>query len=170
MIENRHLFRAVSAGGGIAAVVWFARALHAMAAHARKPEGRYWVLKGRRRDFYIHARPRCQRCTALCVFDSERAAREPLSTLSESRMFLDTLEFYGASMPSWVREEPLLPRVHEVSERELQRIIEATGVPYVALNPPAPGEKTRTFELWRAGSFLAEQACHSRTRAWGNAR
>jgi hypothetical protein len=165
VIRNGRPFRALSVGGGIAAVVWFARALHAMAARARRHEGRYWVLKGRRRDFYIHARLGCQRCAALCVFDSESAAREPLGALSEPQMFLATLEFYGASMPSWVREEPLLPRVCEVSERELREIIEATSVPYVALNPPPPAEKTKTFELWRAGSFLAERVCHPRTRA-----
>lgn len=165
MIRNGRPFRAASAGGSVNAVVWFARALHAVAARARGSEGRYWVLKGRRRDFYIHARLGCQRCAALCVFDSERAAREPLSTLSEPQMFLATLEFYGAFMPFWVREEPLLPRICEVSAKELQRIIEATGVPYVALNPPAPGEKVSTFELWRAGSFLTGQACHLRTRA-----
>jgi hypothetical protein len=165
VIGNGIPFRAVSAGGGIAAIVWFARALHAVAARVRGPEGRYWVLKGRRKDFYVHARLGCQRCAALCVFDSEGAAREPLSTLSEPRMFLDTLEFYGASMPSWVREESLLPRIQEVSARELGRIIEETGVSYVALNPPPPGEKAKTFELWRAGSFLREQACRPRTRA-----
>ncbi len=165
MIENRHLFRAASAGGGIAAVAWFARTLHAVATRTRRTERRYWVLKGRRRDFYVHARLGCQRCAALCVFDSEGTAREPLSTLSEPRMFLDTLEFYGASMPSWVREESLLPRIQEVSARELGRIIETTGVPYVALNPPPPGEKAKTFELWRAGSFLTEQACRTRSRA-----
>lgn len=165
MIENRRLFPTVSAGGGIAAVVWFVRALYATAARACRPEERYWVLKGQERDFYIHARLGCQRCAALCVFDSEGAAREPLGALSEPQMFLATLEFYGASMPSWVREELLLPRVCEVSERELRRIIEATGVSHVALNPPPPGEKAKTFELWRAGSFLAERACHPRTRA-----
>jgi hypothetical protein len=69
-------------------------------------------------------------------------------------MFLNTLEFYGTSMPSWVREQQLLPRIREVSAGELGRILEATGVPYVVLNPPPPGEKAKTFELWHAGSFL----------------
>ena len=164
MIENRHLFRAVSAGGGIAAVVWFARALYARAIQTRSPVERYWVLRGQKRDFYICARPGCHHCTALCVFDSERTAREPLNILSESYMFLNTLEFYGASLPSWAREEPLLPRIREVSARELGRIIETIGVPYVALNPPSPGEGVKTFELWHAESFLAKRGCHPRTR------
>jgi hypothetical protein len=72
-------------------------------------------------------------------------------------------------MPSWVREEPLLPRIREVSAKELQRIIEATGVPYVALNPPPPGESTKTFELWRAKSFLAGRGHDARTRTYGSA-
>ncbi len=144
MIENRHLFRAVSAKGGIAAVVWFARALYALAARARRPEERYWVLKGQSRDFYICARPGCHRCTALCVFDSERAAREPLRTLSEPRMFLDTLEFYGASMPSWVREERLLPQIREVSAGELGRIIEAIGVPWRSTLLPRKRRRRRS--------------------------
>jgi hypothetical protein len=111
VIDNRRPFRAASSAGGVAAIVCFARTLCALAAQARRPGERYWVLKGQRRDFYICARPGCHRCTALCVFDSERAARKPLSILDKPRMFLSTLEFYGASMPSWVREEPLLPRI-----------------------------------------------------------
>lgn len=164
-IDNKHLFRAISAGGGVAAVLWFATTLGAVAAKACRPREGYWVLRGQKRDGYICARPGCPRFTALCVFDSERAAREHLGGLSESQMFLDALEFYGASLPCWVREEPLLPRIREVSAGELGRIIQMSGVPYVALNPPPSGEQAKTFELWHAGSFLSSRRRDVRTRA-----
>jgi hypothetical protein len=168
MIDNRHLFQAVSAKGGVAAVVWCAQALYALAIQARRPEERYWVFRGQKRDFYICARPGCHRCTALCVFDSERAARESLRTLSEPRMFLSTLEFYGASMPSWVREERLLSQVSPLTGRPSSDsfpVLRATprlcGIQSAArggCEPPTPppecgggGSSVRTHRIFARG-------------------
>jgi len=169
MAEKRRPFRAASAGGGIAAVAWLAQAL-SRAARLRQQSRFYWVLKGQKRDFYICARPGCcHLCTALCVFDSEVLAREHLESLSEPQMFLDTLEFYGPSMPPWAHEELLLPRACVVSGEELQQIIEESGVPYVALNPPPASQGAKTFRLWHAKSFLAGRGHGARIQAQGDA-
>lgn len=117
---------------------------------------RYWVLKGAERDFYICAvAGRRDWRAALCVFDSRAAAEEHLSSLGEARMFLDTLERYGARVPFWMRREPLLPEVHEVSTRELRRISRSIGVEYVALDPPPAEERVETLKLLPSSSFAA---------------
>lgn len=51
----------------------------------------YWVLQGRKRDFFVCARFDNEHM-ALCVFDSEVGAERHLRGLSEPQMFLDTLE------------------------------------------------------------------------------
>ena len=68
---------------------------------------------------------------------------------------MSTLELYGSSMPACVRRGPLLPELHEVSGKELWKIIETIGVGYVTMNPPsaepsperAAEKKVKTFEL-----------------------
>jgi hypothetical protein len=120
-----------------------------------KTHDKYWVLKGCGRDFFVCATP-YEEYMALCVFDSEIAAERHLRGLSESQMFLDTLEWYGASVPSWVRRESLLPRVCEVSRRELWEIIETLHSVYVVVNPPLAWRKVETLELRPSQCFRAE--------------
>jgi hypothetical protein len=112
------------------------------------------VLKGAERDFYICATagPRDWR-TALCLFDTREAAEAHLESLGEAQMFLDTLEHYGAHIPYWMRQEPLLPGVREVPATELRRVLESIGVRYATLNPPPAGERTEALRLLPAGSF-----------------
>lgn len=117
---------------------------------------RYWVLGGAERAFYICAvAGRRDWRTALCVFDSRAAAEEHLAGLGEARMFLDTLERYGAHIQYWMRREPLLPEVREVSTRELRRILRSIGVEYVTLNPPPAEERVETLDLLPSSSFAA---------------
>jgi hypothetical protein len=153
VIRAKTLLRAASAGGGIVGVVWLAGALFRLAACRRSGE-RYWVLKGTGRDFFICARVRGDRRATLCVFDSERAAGEYARSLSESRVFLDTLEWYGTSIPPWARHEPLLPWVCEVSGQELRRIVGAMRICYVTLNQSPPESGAKTLELRDAGTFV----------------
>lgn len=120
-----------------------------------KTHDTYWMLKGCKRDFFVCATPD-EEHMALCVFDSEIAAERHLRSLSEPQMFLDTLEWYGASAPSWVRRESLLPRVCEVSRRELWEIIEALHFGYVIINPPPAWRRGETLELRPSRMFRAE--------------
>ncbi len=120
-----------------------------------KTHDTYWVLKGREREFFVCATPDDEHM-ALCVFDSEIAAERHLRSLSEPQMFLDTLEWYGASVPSWVHRESLLPRVCEVSRRELWEVIEALRLGYVAINPPYAWRKVEILELRPSRIFRAE--------------
>ncbi len=92
----------------------------------------------------------------MCAFDSEEAAAEHLRVLTGPQMFLDTLERYGPSFPSCLRDGPLLPRVREVSRRGLREAIEGTGAGYVAVNPPRPGARVETVELLLAEGFRAD--------------
>lgn len=131
--------------------------LRMMRAHRNVSGGRgYWVLKGRVRDFYIcaSARPHEKRA-ALCVFDSGEAAGRHLCRLGEARMFLDTLERYGKSLPAWMRDESLSPEAREVSAEELGSILANTGVAYVAMNPPL-GEG-KTLELLPSCNFIVAE-------------
>lgn len=115
---------------------------------------RYWVLTGVKRDFYICATAgRRDWRTALCVFDSRTAAEEHLRSLGEAQVFLDTLERYGASIPEWMRRDPLLPEVHEVPARELHQVLWSIGVEYVTLNPPPAGERVEALEFLSAEAF-----------------
>lgn len=155
MIEDKRLFRTASAWSVIAGVFWLALAAFAVAARARRPRWKYWILKGQKRDSFICAKAGGDRHTALCVFDSKDMAERRLRRLSEPQMFLDALERYGTAMPAWVHQEPLLPKVHEVSGEELWEIIGMTGVEYVALNPPLAGQSVKTLELRCAGTFRA---------------
>lgn len=112
------------------------------------------MLKGAKRDFYICATAgRCDWCTALCVFDSRAAAEEHLRSLGEAQMFLDTLERYGASMPDWMRRDPLLPEVHEVPAWDVHQVLWSIGVEYATLNPPPAGERVEALEFLPAGAF-----------------
>ncbi len=122
----------------------------------RGKRDRYWVLKGRGGDFFICASFGGKVRTALCAFDSEEAAAKHLRGLTEPQMFFDTLERYGPSFPSCLRDGALLPRVREVSRRGLREAIEATGAGYVALNPPRLGERIETVELLLAEGFRAD--------------
>lgn len=115
---------------------------------------RYWVLEGTKRDFYICATAgRRDWRTALCVFDSRAAAEGHLASLGEARIFLDTLERYGASIPDWMRREPTLPEVKEVPRRDLRRVLESIGVEYATLNPPPAGDRVEDLELLPAEAF-----------------
>ncbi len=106
----------------------------------------YWVLEGRG-GFFVCASFGSSVHTALCAFDSEESAAGHLGGLSEAQMFLDTLERYGSSIPSCLRDGPLLPRVREVSCRRLLEAAKATGAGYVVVNPPRAGERVETVEL-----------------------
>lgn len=120
-------------------------------------EKRYWVLKGAVGHFYTCAHFGDVRYTALCVFDSREAAVEHVESLDENQMFMSTLELYGSSMPACVRQGPLLPKLREVSARELWKIIETISVGYVTMNPPSAEpsaeRKVKTFELQPVGLF-----------------
>ena len=109
------------------------------------------MLKGTLGDFYICAKFDDIQYTALCAFDSREAVEEHVKSLSENRMFLNTLELYGSSVPECVLRETLLPELQEVSGKELWKIIETVGVGYVTVNPPSAELSTRrkvkTFEL-----------------------
>ncbi len=120
-------------------------------AYTRKD--RYWLLAGRRGNFFVCAKYGGEEHTALCAFASKDAAEDHLRGLSETQMFLDTLERYGPLVPPCLRDGPLLPRVREVSRRGLWEAIKATGAGYVALNPPRAGERVETVELLLAEGF-----------------
>jgi hypothetical protein len=112
------------------------------------------LLGGRRGNFFVCARYYGgEEYVALCVFDSRDAAEDHLRGLSETQMFLDTLEQYGTSVPSCLRDGPLLPEVRGVSRRGLWEAIKATGAGYVAVNPPRAGERVETVELLLAEGF-----------------
>lgn len=117
----------------------------------RAEEKRYWVLKGTVGHFYTCAHFGDIQYTALCVFDSCKAALEHVEALDENQMFMSTLELYGSSMPACVHRGPLLPELREVSGEELWKIIETVGVSYVTMNPPSAErtaeKKVKTFEL-----------------------
>lgn len=127
------------------------RALSGGRLDKRGKEKRYWVLKGATGCLYTCARFHDIRYTALCVFDSHRAARQHVENLDENQMFLSTLELYGPSMPTCIRQGSLLPELREVSGEELWEIILAVGVDYVTVNPPSEARTARqgikTFEL-----------------------
>jgi hypothetical protein len=113
----------------------------------------YWLLGGRYGNFFVCARYGGKEYTALCVFDSRDAAEDHLRSLSEPQMFLDTLEQYGSSIPSCLRDGPLWPEVHSVSRRGLWEAIKATGASYVVVNPPPADRRVETLKLLLAETF-----------------
>ncbi len=114
---------------------------------------RRWVLKSERRDFFLCAAGDDPRA-ALCVFVSKEEAEDHLENLSEPKMYLDTLERYGAEMPDWMNEGPLLPEPREVSYDDLRNILAATGIRYVAV---VSEEEPETMEVFPAEEFLSEE-------------
>lgn len=118
----------------------------------------FWVLRGTGREFYVCATITARGVAALCVFESEEKAGRHLDGLSEFQMFLDTLDHHGARLPSWVREESLMPRMVAVDRVEAARISRSIGVGYVALDPPAAGAKVERIEVISAGVFAANAA------------
>jgi len=119
----------------------------------RVPHDAYWILRSPRRDCFVCARFGKDEYAALCVFDSREAAEAYLCFLSEPQMFLDTLEQYGTSTPSWALRETLLPEACEISGPELWEAIEGVGVNYVAIDPPPEGVEEETFELQHSAIF-----------------
>lgn len=126
---------------------------HADDKDGENREKRYWVLKGTVGHFYTCAKFPDIQYTALCVFDSREAAVEHVESLDENQMFLSTLELYGSSVPECVLRGPLLPKLREVSGRELWKIIETVGVGYVTMNPPSAEQKVKTFGLQPSDTF-----------------
>ncbi len=124
----------------------------------RYPDESFWVLRGTGREFYVCATITARGVAALCVFESEEGARRHLDGLTEFQMFLDTLDHHGSRLPSWVREESLMPQMVEVDRGEAARISRSIGVGYVALNPPAAGAKVEKIEVISAGVFAANAA------------
>lgn len=121
----------------------------------RVPRDGYWTLRGPREACFVCARFGRDEHAALCVFDSRAAAEEFLGCMTEAQLFLDTLEQYGLSTPSWVHLETLLPAACEISRRELWEAIEDVGVGYVAVNPPPERLEEETFELQPSWIFEA---------------
>jgi hypothetical protein len=121
----------------------------------RVPRDAYWVLRGPRKECFVCARFGKDELAALCVFDSETNAEEYLRSLSETQMFLNTLEMYGIFTPSWVSREALLPAACEMSRRKLWEAIQEIGVGFVAINPPPEGVEEETFELQPSANFEA---------------
>lgn len=115
---------------------------------------RRWLLKSERRDFFLCASGGEDPRAALCVFDSREAAEEHLDGLSEPKMYLDTLERYGAGMPEWMNEEPLLPEPREVYPEGIRSILDSTGICYLAV---ALEEEPKALEVVPAEEFLEEE-------------
>ncbi len=112
-----------------------------------------WVLKSEARNFFLCAAGEGPRA-ALCVFASKEEAKGHLENLSEPKMYLDALERYGAGMPGWMSEDPLLPEPREVSTGDLRSILDATGIEYVAT---VSEEEPDTLEVIPAEEFLDEE-------------
>lgn len=123
-----------------------------MSEHPRDRE-RHWVLKSERQDFFLCAAGGDPRA-ALCIFDSKEAAEDHRQSLSEPKMYFDTLERYGAGMPDWMSEEPLLPKPREVFSEDLREILAATGIEYVAVSSE---EEPETLEVFPAEEFFQRE-------------
>ncbi len=112
-----------------------------------------WVLKSEARNFFLCAAGEDPRA-ALCVFGSREEAEDHIGNLTESKMYLDTLERYGTEMPDWMAEDTLMPEPREVSADDIRRILDATGIEYVAM---ASEENPDTLEAIHAEEFLEEE-------------
>ncbi|CAN5429982.1 MAG: hypothetical protein M3494_11150 [Actinomycetota bacterium] len=109
-----------------------------------------WVLKSEARNFFLCAAGKDPRA-ALCVFGSREKAEDHIGNLTESKMYLDTLERYGTEMPDWMAEDTLMPEPREASPDDIRSILAATGIEYVAM---ASEEEPDTLEVIHAGEFL----------------
>ena len=78
-------------------------------------------------------------------------AEDHIGNLTESKMYLDTLERYGTEMPDWMAEDTLMPEPREASPDDIRSILAATGIEYVAM---ASEEEPDTLEVIHAGEFL----------------
>lgn len=112
-----------------------------------------WVLKSGARNYFLCAAGPNPRA-ALCVFGSEEEAEDHLENLTESKMYLDTLERYGTEMPEWMSEDTLMPEPREVSHEDIRSILAATGIEYVAM---ASEEKPDVLEVIPAEEFLESE-------------
>lgn len=115
-----------------------------------KEKPRRWVLKSEARNYFLCASGEDPRA-ALCVFPSRESAEEHLESLSEPKMFLDSLERHGTEMPDWMHDETLMPEPCEISEEDLRNILEATDIEYVALGAE---ERDSAMEVFFADEFL----------------
>lgn len=112
-----------------------------------------WVLKSEARNYFLCAAGEDPRA-ALCVFGSKAEAEDHVENLTESKMYLDTLERYGTETPEWMAEDALMPEPREVSHEDIRSILDATGIEYVAM---ASEENPDALEVVPAEEFLDEE-------------